>query len=180
MSDIWKPLQSEDPLFDNRLLIGAEVATWLPHRNRVFDYTPQQMAAMGVFGDAYWADDLGSDRWLMLTRATGARLVSDNSLPCSHRSIRGKQCKDVNYYGAAASLLRGWWLDKGLIYSYDPLGWYEWFWWYSLGRSLPKYDAWQINRRAKFKARHMRMYKDTPCYNQSLLHWAIRTPAHFV
>ena len=127
---------------------------------------------MGVFGDAYFAHSRGYERRIMLASVGYEKFTRSGTFG---NSIRGVQCKDVNYFGRPASLPANWWLDRGLIYSYDPLGWFEWYCWYMVGRRIPIYDSWQINRWVKFRNRHLRMYKlrPGPGAAQALLHWGI-------
>jgi len=135
------------------------------------DYQPQQMVLMGVFGDAYFGGKLGAERLALLPRRwwfTKSGVFYTN--------MRGRQCKEINYHGRPASLKRDWWLDKGLIVDIDPLGWFEWYCHYFLGRRVSQYDDWQIDRWLRFRGRQTRMYwaRPTPGTAQALLHWGIR------
>lgn len=186
----WRPARPGDAAWDDRLVHGAtteEPVLWMPQngvhaetRNPSFtpDYDPDRMAKMGVFGDAYWGDAAGAERLAMLelklypfapTATRGDKFYSNH---------RGSQCQRINYHGRPASLTRVWWLDRSLIYAFDPLGWYEWYWWYMLGRRIHAYDAWQISRWLRFKERHVNMYlrQPYPGHAQALLHWGVRAP----
>ena len=135
------------------------------------DYTPQEMIRAGVFGDAYFGDELGQARLKLLP--------SDWTFTKSGRfytNIRGSQCRLINQYGRPASEPREFWLEKRLIAHFDPLGWFEWYCHYWLGRRVDLYDDWQIGRWRRFKERHLALFYQTgyPGSAQALLHWGIR------
>jgi hypothetical protein len=176
------------PVEDSRLVqfTGATV-TWQPwatddtmpqgwHERFTPDFSPMQMMRMGIFGDAYFGDALGAVRRAMLPQnkpfTRGDKFFVNT---------RGAQCRQLNYFGKPASLTRQWWMDKHLIAIYDPLGWFEWYCWYWLGRRIARYDDWQVQRWLDFKARHLAQFYTTraPGSAQALLHWAIRTGVEF-
>lgn len=134
------------------------------------DYTPQQMIKMGIFGDAYFGDALGRSRVELLPNdwqfKKGMQFYTNH---------RGKQCAWINYFGRPASQSRDWWLDRGMIVDIDPLGWFEWYCHYYLGRRVARYDEWQISRWKNYRSRQMAMYRSNkyPGTAQALLHWAI-------
>lgn len=181
MLDTYAPARPGDAAWDGMLMPcpTAEDVYWSPDwEDPTFepDYSPKEMARMGVFGDAYWGDNAGQERVALLglhaeecTRG-GQHLLNP----------RGAQCAFVNYYGKAASLSRSWWLQQGIIWDADPLGWYEWYWWYHRGRRIPEYDARQIKRWRDFRTRQLRMYFVTRHAGtaQALLHWGIDAPKH--
>lgn len=137
------------------------------------DYSPMRMMRMGIFGDAYWGDELGQRRMALLPQNVPFTYGGQH-----YANTRGSQAKRVNYYGRPASQTRQWWHDKRLIANLDPLGWFEWYCWYWLGRRVSVYDDWQIGRWLSFKSRHVPMYVTTgyPGNAQALLHWGIRAP----
>ena len=180
----WSPLAPSHGLYDPRLVqVEEPVAYWADealdigyvigakdwHPTFQPDYSPRQMALMGVFGDAYWGDALGQERAALLPASFTA--PKEGKVYTNHRSA---QAKRINYHGRPASFPRDWWLDKGLIFNYDPLGWYEWYCWYWLGRRVPHYDAHQIWRWRNFVTRTRAMYQTTGHAGsaQALLHWA--------
>lgn len=170
----WSPLTPDHALYDARLVPVEEHVHWDEpglewDPSFTPDYTPDQMAQMGVFGDAYWSDELGQERAAMLPATFTA--PKSGTL---HKNHRGKQAAEINYHGRPASFPRDWWLDKGLIFDYDPLGWYEWYCWYYLGRRVPGYDAHQIKRWRSFVVRTRKMLDKTGHAGsaQALLHWA--------
>lgn len=127
---------------------------------------------MGIFGDAYFGDALGRSRLHLLPFEW--QYTKSGQFYSNHR---GSQCAEINFFGRPASETRDWWLDKGLIVDIDPLGWFEWYCHYYLGRRVEKYDDWQIERWRSFKVRHLASYRATryPGSAQALLHWGIRT-----
>lgn len=182
----WAKLDPEDPLYDSRLVSYPNAsATWvhpahavdsdvlLPH---IFgpDYSPMQMMQMGIFGDAYWGDDLGQQRKALLPQN-----YPFTRSGMDYTDTRGKQCPKINHNRRPASETREWWLNKQIISNLDPLGWFEWYCWYWLGRRIPAYDTWQITRWVGFKQRHLPAYHATgyPGSAQALLHWGIRADA---
>lgn len=133
------------------------------------DLTPQQMLEMGVFGGAYFADlgDVPDD--LPPAWFTNAKVSRDGF------------DKSLNHFGVAAGQSRDVWLEKGWITPDDPLGWFQWYCRYTLGRRLPGVDDFQIKRWEAFGARHMPQVKKNcqpgdvfcrPRQRQALLQWA--------
>lgn len=173
MVDTWRPAEPGDASWDNRLLKQPNYrVTWgkRPHDPEFKpDFSPMQMELMGVFGKAYWGPAGGAERRLLIPEQVRPPETSYNN-------IRGRQCREVNYFKTKASLDIDWWLNKGLIYDFDPLGWYEWYWWYCMGRRIVPYDQWQINRWIQFRARHLN-HSPTPGRSQALLHWGVRAPS---
>lgn len=130
------------------------------------DLTPAQMLALGVFGGAYFD---GVDVAEYPKEWFAGAVISDH----------GKDPK-LNYFGVDASQSREEWIRKGWITAHDPLGWFEWYCRYYLGRRIPDEDARQI-RRWKQMVRHVAQVKygcragDATCrprQRQALLHWA--------
>jgi len=132
--------------------------------------TPQKMLEMGVFGGWYFGDYPGGvpddlpQSWF-----AGAKL-----------SAQGFD-KTLNCFGVAAGQPREVWLEKGWITPEDPLGWFQWYFRYSLGRRLAGVDAFQIKRWKAFGARHIPQIKKNcqpadvfcrPRQRQAILQWA--------
>ena len=88
---------------------------------------------------------------------------------------------NLNYFGVKAGLSRLEWKTKGWIFSEDPLGWFQWFCRYSMGRRISNIDRIQIERWKAFGPRHIGGIKkncrsgDYSCrirQRQALLQWA--------
>ena len=129
------------------------------------ELTPKEMLALGVF-NGWYADDYQSEfpqDWF-----EGARLAPNGPDP------------KYNFYGVAASQPLSVWRKKGWIYPGDPLGWFQWYCRYYLGRRIPLEDARQIKRWKAFKRHAAAVQKnckvgDVSCrkrQRQALLHWA--------
>ena len=136
------------------------------------DLTPKQMLELGVFGGAYFNDYAADPRdefpedWF-----THAKLTP---------SPRARRDAKLNYFGVNASQSRAEWARKGWLSVEDPLGWFQWYCRYYMGRRLPEEDARQI-RRWRAIGRHISQIKancragDESCrprQRQAVLHWA--------
>ena len=128
------------------------------------DITPKEMLELGVFGGAYF-DDTSEypNEWF-----TKAKLSDQGPDP------------QYNYYEVSASQPLKVWQAKGWIYPEDPLGWFQWYCRYYLGRRIPNEDARQIGRWRAMR-RHIGQLQaacnvgDLSCrprQRQALLHWA--------
>jgi len=185
----WQPLTNVSRHWDNRLLSSPSEVTFTqpaemmfeatpkegcdhyirpPHWNRKFEpaFSPMTMLSMGVFGGSYFAGALGRSRLALLPPYKGRSVV-----PFPYEAGR----KDANYFKRYSGETRDWWLDKGLIYAEDPLGWFEWFCWYWLGRRIDNYDDWQIDRWQRFGGRFKASLRSRPSaagYQQALLQWS--------
>ncbi|KND47127.1 MAG: hypothetical protein AB199_01705 [Parcubacteria bacterium C7867-004] len=129
------------------------------------DLTPAQMLALGVFGGAYFDNESTDEypkEWFKDAK------ISDHGPD-----------KSLNYFGVDASQSREEWIRKGWIRDQDPLGWFQWYCRYYLGRRSED-DARQIKRWRQM-VRHAAQVKygcragDATCrpkQRQALLHWA--------
>lgn len=127
--------------------------------------TPAEMLKLGVFGGAYFTqvpDDLPKE-WF-----AGVEL-----------SLDGKPRKELNFFGVNASQPLSVWQEKGWIHAQDPLGWFQWYCRYYLGRRSED-DTRQIKRWRAYR-RHASQVANNcragdifcrPKQRQSLLHWA--------
>jgi len=129
------------------------------------ELTPKQMLQLGVFGGSYLNDSLGEypPDWLKDVR------LSDH----------GPDSK-LNYFEVLASQPLKVWQAKGWIHKTDPMGWFQWYCRYYLGRRLPQEDDRQIKRWAAMKRHVSQIQKNCnsgdqncrPRQRQALLHWA--------
>ena len=130
------------------------------------ELTPKQMLEMGVFGGWYFEGDLSElpEDW---TR--NAKLSSDGFRV------------ELNYFNVESGQPREVWQRKGWITPDDPLGWFQWYCRYTLGRRLPGVDDFQIRRWRSFGARHAAQVRKNcdpgdihcrPRQRQGLLQWA--------
>ncbi len=133
------------------------------------DLTPKEMLELGVFGGAYFADAPEAFKEFPKSWFTHAKLSPD-----------GKPRATLNCFGVNASQPRSVWIEKGWIAKEDPLGWFQWYCRYTMGRRLPEEDARQI-RRWHAIGRHISQLKqhcrpgDSTCrprQRQAILHWA--------
>lgn len=128
--------------------------------------SPKEMLRLGVFGGWYFEgdhDEYPAD-WF-----EDARLSKDGF------------DASLNCFGVKAGQDREIWQTKGWIFPEDPLGWFQWYCRYTLGRRLPDVDRVQIKRWKAFGDRHIPQVKkncdpgDIFCrrrQRQALLQWA--------
>ncbi|MBP6005934.1 hypothetical protein KA531_03495 [Candidatus Saccharibacteria bacterium] len=130
------------------------------------DLTPQQMLELGIFGGAYFPT-IPSDLppgWFVHAKISPA----------------GKPIPSLNYYGVIASQSRAIWEQKGWINPIDPLGWFQWYCRYYLGRRLEIEDTRQIKRWLAIKRHKSQIISNCipedqacrPKQRQALLQWA--------
>ena len=128
--------------------------------------TPKEMLKMGVFGGFYFE---GKHReypkdWFKDVKVSNAGY--DINLNC---------------FKINSGLSREEWLKRGWITKEDPLGWFQWYCRYTVGRRIPNIDNIQIKRWKAFGPRHIGGIKSNwepgnidcrPRQRQALLHWA--------
>lgn len=124
------------------------------------DLTPGEMLRMGVFGGAYFGQVTPPGE-LPIDWFHGVTL---SELPD----------KTLNYYGVLAGKDYQWWAERDLLHPQDPMGWFQWYCRYSLGRRT-RDDGRQLGRQARFRARHLAALvgHPTPRRAQALLQWAV-------
>lgn len=132
------------------------------------DLTPKQMLLLGVFCGDYFSPAERAEfpkSWF-----SRAKIAGEAGHDCS-----------LNYFGVHASQSREEWERRGWISVHDPLGWFQWYCRYYLGRRIPDEDARQIKRWCAM-SRHIAQIKkhcvpgDESCrprQRQALFHWAI-------
>ena len=126
--------------------------------------SPKKMLELGVFGGAYFGKNI-------------------NEYPKSwFEKVKISKNFDVNLnrFKIAAGLSREHWVEKGWIFKEDPLGWFQWYCRFSMGRRIPHIDEIQIKRWKNF-TRHDQAIKkncepnDLFCrkkQRQAILQWA--------
>ena len=128
--------------------------------------TPKEMLKLGVFGGYYFEGkhDEYPKNWF-----------KDAKLSISGYDV------NLNCFKINSGLSRLEWEKSGWITKEDPLGWFQWYCRYTLGRRLPDVDNFQINRWTAFGPRHIGGIKANcepgnidcrPRQRQALLHWA--------
>jgi hypothetical protein len=134
---------------------------------------PKAMLKLGIFGGTYFSRRPGD--WLELPEDW--REGVEQLLP-----ERGYDPK-LNRFKVRAGLTYREWREKGWINKVDPLGWFQWYCRYTLGRRCED-DARQIKRWRGYR-RHVGMLVRTcrrrgvglddanvaPVSRQALLHW---------
>jgi len=129
------------------------------------ELTPKRMMELGVFGGAYFGLDI-------------------KEYPKSwFKNVKLSKTFDVNLnrFRVVSGLSREHWIEKGWIFKEDPLGWFQWYCRFSLGRRVEDMDQIQIMRWYNFGPRHIGAIKknckkhDLACrakQRQALLQWA--------
>lgn len=129
------------------------------------DLTPKEMLELGVFGGLYFGN---KSKEFPKSWFTKAKLSPD-----------GKRHKELNFFGVNASQPLSVWQAKGWINPQDPLGWWQWYCRYYMGRRTVD-DERQIKRWLAIR-RHITQLKNNcragdifcrPRQRQALLHWA--------
>lgn len=131
-------------------------------------FTPAEMLEAGVFGGFYFYIALAED----------LEGLDDKVLALVDQNKRAKPSWASNFFGVKAGLDHAWWVQKGLIFPEDPIGWFHWYCRYYNGRRHER-DLHQIARHQNFK-RWMSTGTDqyrtkgfvSPVVMQSLLQWA--------
>ena len=128
--------------------------------------TPKEMLKLGVFGGYYFEgkhNEYPND-WF-----------KDAKLSKTGYNI------NLNCFKINSGLSREEWLKKGWITKEDPLGWFQWYCRYTIGRRIPEIDKVQIYRWKAFGPRHKGGIKKNCRKNelncrkrqrQALLQWA--------
>ncbi len=123
------------------------------------------MLELGVFGGAYFGKDTKEfpKDWFKKAKLSKTFNVS------------------MNRFKIVAGLSRKEWMDKGWIFKEDPLGWFQWYCRFKMGRRITHIDRIQIKRWKAFGDRHIPAIKkncdegDMQCrrrQRQAVLQWA--------
>ena len=127
------------------------------------DLTPKKMLELGVFGGSYFRSNI-------------------KEYPKSwFKSVKLSKNFDVNlnFFKVKSGLSKKEWIQKGWIFKEDPLGWFQWYCRFSMGRRL-NIDEIQIKRWKNFNRHVMAIKKncepnDLSCrrrQRQAILQWA--------
>ena len=126
--------------------------------------SPKKMLELGVFGGAYFGSNLKEYPKSWFVKAKISKNFDVN----------------LNRFRVASGLSREHWIKKGWIFKEDPLGWFQWYCRFSLGRRISHIDEIQIKRWKNF-TRHVKAIEkncetgDLTCrrrQRQAILQWA--------
>ena len=126
--------------------------------------TPKKMLELGVFGGSYFG--LNTEEY--------PKIWFKNAKISKNFDV------SINRFKVKSGLSRKEWLEKGWIFKEDPLGWFQWYCRYSMGRRIPRIDEIQIKRWKNFKRHVMAIKKNCEPQNlscrrrqrQAILQWA--------
>tara|TARA_B100001123_G_scaffold232335_1_gene260885 strand:- start:684 stop:1139 length:456 start_codon:yes stop_codon:yes gene_type:complete len=128
------------------------------------ELTPKKMLELGVFGGSYFELKIREypKSWFKNAKISKTFNIS------------------LNRFKVRSGLSRKHWQEKGWIFKEDPLGWFQWYCRFSMGRRITKIDEIQIKRWKNF-TRHVKAIKkncepnDLNCrrkQRQAILQWA--------
>ncbi len=128
------------------------------------ELSPKKMLELGVFGGSYFGSNIKEYPKTWFKKAKLSKNF-DVSLNC---------------FRVKSGLSRDHWIKKGWIFKEDPLGWFQWYCRFSMGRRIPHIDQIQIKRWKNFKRHLMAIKKncdegDFNCrkrQRQAILQWA--------
>ena len=122
------------------------------------------MLELGVFGGSYF----------------GLRIKEYPKSWFKNAKTSAKFKVNLNRFRVKSGMSKKQWLEKGWIFKEDPLGWFQWYCRFSIGRRIPHIDEIQIKRWKNFR-RHVIAIKkncksaDMNCrrrQRQAILQWA--------
>ena len=128
------------------------------------EISPKKMLELGVFGGSYFGSKIKEYPKTWLQKAKLSKNFDVN----------------LNRFKVKSGLSREHWLEKGWIFKEDPLGWFQWYCRFSMGRRIPHIDEIQIKRWKNFKRHVIAINKnceegDLSCrrkQRQAILQWA--------
>lgn len=184
-----KLLQCANDYELNKTLVFQDYPEFKP------DFTPIQMAWLGVFKGSYFNSKLhGLEKQFENNLESICHLVdmtfftdinhSKLDIYFSHfqsKLFANKSEININLFKVDCGSDYYQWLSKGWIFNIDPFGWWNWYINFYYGRRH-SCDKTQIKRWSSFKARHSGMLlarckpdEINKCLKtrQNLLHWAI-------
>ena len=126
--------------------------------------TPKEMLELGVFGGSYFGLKIKEYPKSWFKKAKISKSFDVN----------------LNRFKIKSGLSREEWNKKGWIFKEDPLGWFQWYCRFSMGRRIPKIDVIQIKRWKNFTRQVVAIKKncdpsDLSCrkrQRQAILQWA--------
>ena len=104
--------------------------------------TPKKMLEFGVFGGSYF----------------GLKIKEYPKSWFKNAKISKNFNVDLNRFKVKSGLSREEWMKKGWIFKEDPLGWFQWYCRFTMGRRIPYIDEIQIKRWRNF-TRHVKAIK---------------------
>ncbi len=126
--------------------------------------TPKKMLELGVFGGSYFGLNIKEypKSWF-----EKAKLSKNFNV-------------ELNRFKIKSGLSRKEWQEKGWIFKEDPLGWFQWYCRFSMGRRISNIDYIQIKRWKNFRRHVIAIEKncepnDLNCrrrQRQAILQWA--------
>ena len=128
------------------------------------ELTPKKMLELGVFGGSYF----------------GLKIQEYPKTWFKNAKISKIFDVSLNRFKVKSGLSRNEWKEKGWIFKEDPLGWFQWYCRFSMGRRIPNIDQIQIKRWKNF-TRHIKAIEkncetnDLNCrrkQRQAILQWA--------
>ena len=98
------------------------------------ELSPKKMLELGVFGGSYFASKTKEypKSWF------------------KNAKLSKKFDVNLNRFKVKSGLSREEWLKKGWIFKEDPLGWFQWYCRFSIGRRIPSIDEIQIKKWKNF------------------------------
>ena len=128
------------------------------------ELSPKKMLELGVFGGSYFGINIKEypKSWFKKAKLSKSFDVT------------------LNCFKTESGLSRDHWIKKGWIFKEDPLGWFQWYCRFSMGRRIPHIDQIQIRRWKNFKRHVMAIKKncdegDFACrkrQRRAILQWA--------
>ena len=126
--------------------------------------TPKKMLELGVFGGSYF----------------GSKFKEYPKSWFKNAKISKNFDVSLNRFKVKSGLSRKEWIEKGWIFKEDPLGWFQWYCRFSIGRRIARIDEIQIKRWKNFNRHVMAIKKncelgDLSCrrrQRQAILQWA--------
>ena len=126
--------------------------------------TPKKMLELGVFGGSYF----------------GYKIKEYPKSWFQNSKISKNFDVNLNRFKVKSGLSRKEWIEKGWIFKEDPLGWFQWYCRFSVGRRIAHVDEIQIKRWKNFNRHVMAIKKncepgDLGCrrrQRQAILQWS--------